>query len=155
MSEHEDGKNIEIAKEVIKKRGVYQMGFSDPVTFAKEFSSFSGVDVRPKVNGEPLDSLQAIAFEMIIGKPGIEDKIEGTMIFLMLFDSVLNSLPKDPFTLTLRACTEFGQCVESILEGVRITRYQQGMSVDDSVIEEHLRFEAESFKPFTVIERVS
>lgn len=119
-----------------------------PVTthqLMRQFTSFSGVDVRTLINGENDGLVQAISFGRV--KQDGQWITQGSIIRLCL-DIGAGTLPDHIDHIQVIGSNEYGaSAIFFEVHDVEIIACGSGVSIDDMVIEEQYTFSAREFKP--------
>jgi hypothetical protein len=144
--------------DLIKAAEKYKTGADPkrPVTtgmdLARQYTSFSGVDQRIRIDGKTHGQIQAISFSRF--KIDGVWHVAGTIIRLVLQEGCA-SLPEKFEELEVVAANEYGAVALIFgLKDVEIVTCSSGMSVDDMVIEETYNYVAKEFIPGRVIKGV-
>lgn len=139
-----------IKKFVSKFWRVYVLGRVDPVTIITHNSSsnsilpsFSGIDVRVYFQESGCEKKELFGAQAISWAVN-EEGVRGTLINAVFNESLLNILPKNPFSFILQMKNEYGYSVEIKIENVKPISLGSGLSIDDIVWEEQMIWEATS-----------
>lgn len=143
------GLHLNNVKQTVKKYwATYALGTPDPLIVhntlnpASLYQSWSGVDMRLyyKEGDLKVQVVPAQAISWNITHEGVT----GTLIGVLLNNSLLNILPDSLFDFQLEGKNEYGGKIEILIKEIKPITYGSGCSIDDIQIEEQVTFEASS-----------
>lgn len=145
--------NIDLIKAAEKPSGAEpKKPLTTSMDLARQYTSFSGVDQRVRIDGKTHGQIQAISFSRF--KIDGQWHVAGTIIRLVLQEGCA-SLPDKMEELEVLAANEYGAVALIFgLKDIEIVTCSSGMSVDDMVIEETYNYVAKEFVPGRVIKGV-
>jgi hypothetical protein len=125
---------------------------TNSMDLARQYTSFSGVDQRVRIDGKTEGTIQAISFSRF--KIDGVWHVAGTIIRLVLQEGC-GLLPEKFDELEVVAANEYGAVTMIFgLKDVEIVTCSSGVSVDDMVIEETYNYVAKEFIPGRTIRSV-
>lgn len=120
--------------------------------YTRTFTSFSGADMIPILDGSVIGELSSITWEKNVesymhggGNSFGSDKVRGTMTATIFTKNPLQQFEGKKFDMLCYYTNEFGQSMLEFVKGVHLVKTMGGMSVDTIASEIHYEYAAEDF----------